>query len=433
MNRAAKQSIVLIIIIATALCLAPLPLWAADEEGSGLKAETLTIRVGYFGGPFYEKKVFSADELWGLNVVYEDYTYIDAMPSVVIDHVAGVRLDDLVAAAGIDPGSVQQFHFWTKDKASGYYTSFRRTELLDTPRYCYYSLPESFSIDEGLSGLDTAQAGADARPVPTVIALADDWNRVLAGAEFGSSYQNMDTNTRYRLIFGQSGPAEQAASRSAKWIHAIEVVLGGAPTLTMDASVLELEVGSVFRAVPQISAADPVIAANAAIVWSSSDPAVASVDAQGNITVRREGAAVITASLGDASASVAVNGVPGAGRNQSEGTDTNTNAAETSESETNESETAATAPESPAVTPVEAVPVQEVGSVSPVAPATVTENQLGGVQNWRVYEMSVTAVEMPVIEENRPLLRVTAGVMAGLFLLGFLWRWQRYRLDIQNS
>ena len=34
--------------------------------------------------------------------VRADYTFIDSMPSVVIDHVEGVRLADLMSASGID-------------------------------------------------------------------------------------------------------------------------------------------------------------------------------------------------------------------------------------------------------------------------------------------------------------------------------------------
>jgi hypothetical protein len=62
-----------------------------------------------------------------------------------------------------------------------------------------------------------------------MIALSDDWNRSLAGASFGSDYSNLNTSTRFRLIFGQTDAKERTASRSAKWIYAIEVTLGGAP------------------------------------------------------------------------------------------------------------------------------------------------------------------------------------------------------------
>ncbi|MDR0445462.1 MAG: hypothetical protein LBH17_00240 [Oscillospiraceae bacterium] len=196
------------------------------DEYSGLAADTLTVSVGYFGGEYETRRVFTLDELWALDVVYQDYTFIDNMPSVVIDHVAGVTLADLLEAAGIDIGSVQSFNFWTNDKAGGYYTSLTKTYLIDTPRYCYYSLPDNFDYDHGRGN---EYAALDQEPVQTVIALADDWNRALAGASFGSDYMNLNTNTRFRLIFGQTDAEERTASSSAKWIHKIEVTLGGAP------------------------------------------------------------------------------------------------------------------------------------------------------------------------------------------------------------
>jgi hypothetical protein len=233
-----------------------------DDETSGLRADTLTLTVGYFGGPYYEKAAFTADELWSLDVQYLDYTFIDNMPSVVIDHVAGVTLADLLDAAGIDLGSVQSFNLWTNDKAGGYYTSLTKAFLIDTPRYCYYSLPDNFDYDWGAGNEFST---LDAVRVPTMLALADDWNRALAGASFGSDYMNLNTNTRFRLIFGQTDAKSHTASNSAKWVHKIEVTLGGAPTLTLDASVLDLEIGSKFRTETRVSAADPVIAENVVI------------------------------------------------------------------------------------------------------------------------------------------------------------------------
>jgi hypothetical protein len=47
-----------------------------------------------------------------------------------------------------------------------------------------------------------------------------------SGAVFGSDYMNLNTNTRFRLIFGQTDSFTRTASRSAKWIHEIIVELG---------------------------------------------------------------------------------------------------------------------------------------------------------------------------------------------------------------
>lgn len=121
----------LLMIVTIIAVLTPTASALDDDEFDGYAADALTIRVGYFGGPYYEKAVFTLDELWAMDVVYADYTFIDNMPSVVIDHVAGVRLADLMDAAGIDLNSIQTFYFWTRDKQSDYFTSYSKTALID--------------------------------------------------------------------------------------------------------------------------------------------------------------------------------------------------------------------------------------------------------------------------------------------------------------
>lgn len=421
------------------------PAFAADEEANnGYAADTLTIKVGYYGGPYYEKAVFTLDQLWAMNVVYADYTIIDNMPSVVIDHVAGVRLSDLCAAAGIDIGSVQTFFFWTRDKQNDYYTSYTKEALIDTPRYCYYSLPDNWDEEAG-KGNELATSYGE--PVPTVIALADDWNRTIAGATFGSDYSNLDTNTRFRLIFGQTNGYERTASRSAKWIHEIVVELGGAPTLTLDDSVLDGEVGSVLRTQPSVTA-DSAILEQETVKWSSSDESVATVDEDGNITLHGEGTATITAEFAGVTATLEVTGIPGKGSNEGEvppTTPPSDGPAPTSEpspnpssggtmeakpsANSNQGGTTGAKPStnpkpSAAPTPVKPAPVKPVSEPEATSdpelqirePEVETNTETGGVQNWRVFEMSETATELGNIESDNPLLGAT-GIASGALLI----------------
>jgi hypothetical protein len=203
------------------------PALALDSDDiDNLAADTLTISVGYFGGTYATRKVFTLDDLWSMNVVYEDYTFIDGNNTLIIDHVAGVPIADLMESAGIDIGSVQKFYFSSND---GYLRAFDKAFLFDTPRYCYYNLPTHFDFNEG-RGVDGAEEGAVR--VQSVIALADDWGRCYGderGASFGSDYQNLNEKTRFRLIFGQTDVVTPAAQDSAKWIYKIDVMLGGAP------------------------------------------------------------------------------------------------------------------------------------------------------------------------------------------------------------
>ena len=410
-----KRTPCLLIIMLLFFSFLALPAHALDDdEYGGYAADSLTVKVGYFGGPYYEKHVFTLQDLWAMDVVNADYTFIDNMPSVVIDHVAGVRLSDLMDAAGIDLNSVETFYFWTQDKQSGYYTSYSKTALIDTPRYCYYSLPDNFDEETGRGG---DYATSNGMPVDTLIALADDWNRCIAGATFGSDYLNLNTNTRFRLIFGQTNGFEKTASRSAKWIHEIVAELGGAPTLTLDASALEGEVGSVLRTEASISA-DSAVLKNEKVKWSSSDESVAAVDEDGNITVKSEGTAVIAATFGDVSASVTVNGTPGksatfsaAAKPGGAGDRDNTDEAASNPLSPDSK------PQSPALS--ETRTPQETGKeIQPIQPKADTYTTEGGVQNWRAYEMSETAAALPEIQLDNPLLGITGLLSAALFAGG---------------
>lgn len=49
--------------------------------------------------------MFTVDDLWTMDVVYADYTFIDNSPSVVINYVTGVRLADVMDAAGLELNS----------------------------------------------------------------------------------------------------------------------------------------------------------------------------------------------------------------------------------------------------------------------------------------------------------------------------------------
>jgi hypothetical protein len=445
------------------------PSYALDDDAyDGYAADSLTIKVGYMGGPYYTKKVFTLDELESMDTVTADYTFIDNMPSVVIDHAKGVRLSDIIDSAGIDMNSVQNFYFYTVDKQSSYFTSYSKTELLDTVRYCYYSLPDNFDSDAGVGNED---ATSIAEPVDTIIAYADDWNRVIQGAEFGSDYENLSTATRFRLIFGQVDASTRTASRSAKWIHEIDVQLGGSPTITVsaDSANLDMKVGSTKKLEVSVKNADDAIQTDKSqIQWSSDNEDAVTVDSDGNITVTGEGTAHITASYGGSSVVITVNGSKdssGGGEVQQDqqnqvqdeqsgtntgsagggtsaggssgngtavsGTSQNAGSGNAASSSSSGSSGSGSNAEEKEKTPtagnsLKGVTLDSSGGQTgssqtlPDAAGSVSTGSSteGGEQNWRVYEMSADASELPDIEKDNPLLGFTRGAAAAVFIGG---------------
>jgi hypothetical protein len=298
---------------------------AEEDIDRGLTADTLTITVGYYGGPYQIKKIFTLDELYGMDLVERAYTYIDNMPAVVLESAKGARLTDIMAAAGIDISSVESFHFFCSDVKNSWYQSINKDYLVDTIRYYYPKLQESWDYENGEAGPGAADGAVE---VETIIALEDNWLRFATEPDF----DNLVKKSRFRLVFGQTDTSTRNAYRSAKWIHTIEVMLGGkppdaeAPETPEEAALLPEMVGSEFR----------------------------HDDAPGAAAKPDEAAAA-----------------------------------------TGASELAAAA----------------------AALAAAGEND-AGVQNWRVYEMSEEAVELPAAETESPLLRVIGIAAALIFLLG---------------
>lgn len=470
-----------------------------DDAYDGYAADDLTIKVGYMGGPYYTKKVFTLEEIEAMESVKDSYTFIDNMPSVIIDHAKGVRLSDLMDAAGIDMGSIQNFYFYTVDKQTGgYFTDFTKTELIDTVRYCYYSLPDNFDEETGMGNEDSTSI---AEPVDTIISYADDWRRVIEGADFNDS-DNLNTATRFRLIFGQVDAVTRTANRSAKWIHEIDVQLGGSPTLTTsDPSVLDLKLGSQKTLSVSIRNADDAIESDSSLIqWSSDNESAVTVDQNGTITVVGEGTARITAAFGDSRVSFTVNGskeeeTDGGDDQNKDGDNTdsqdeglpadderNDDSPEPDEPDEPEAEaeenrdqpqeiqiyggagsgagtssgsssggkggtriagsvnsqagTGASGSSSPekakekkndssGKSVMGEVTLDDSGgdpaSSSEVLPDSMLESPEapdGGVQNWRVYEMSENAAELPEIQMDNPLLGFTKVMLAVVFIGG---------------
>lgn len=389
------------------LCLAN-PGKAGAVCGSvGVPADTLTIKVGYFGDPhYYTKKVYTLSDFDELPQVEQAYTFIDNMPAVCISSAKGVKLTDLLEDAGVDVKSVQKFYFYSTDIKEGWYQCLDKTSLLDTPRYFYPNLPSHWDYEAQLSLPEAVYGAVRVEPI---IAYRDNWKRYADTPDFS----NYDTSTRFRLLFGQKDTVEHNAPMSAKWVHAIEIMLGGMPPagVTLDQNLVNLKVGSMVRLTATVG---PAEATDKSVTWRSSNTSVATVDDNGLVTVVGEGTATITVStvVGELTATCVINdpnqdkdsqgGVYAGGNSQNNGP---------------------TAPE----TNLQHLADKEVAAAKPTLTEIVPE---AGRQPWRVFEMSADAVPLQKQKEQNNLDLYAAVLFIFLFLLGAKIKYTEYTREV---
>jgi hypothetical protein len=376
---------------------------AAAVCGSvGIPSDTLTVKVGYFGGPYYTKKVYSLTDFDTLPQVQQAYTFIDSMGAICVDAAVGVNLSDLLMDAGVDVNSIQTFYFNTNDVEVGWYINLDKYDLLETPRYYYPNLPSHWDYDTK-SPMEGALDGAV--QVEPIIAYKDNWHRY----DPIPCFDNFDTSSRFRLLFGQRDVSEDNAYQSAKWIHTIEIMLGGMPPsqVTLDQDWVNLKVGSTVKLTANIA---PAEATEKSVTWSSSNSEAAIVDENGLVTVVGEGSAVITVTtiVGELTASCVINGpepiaaAPGSG--------------------------VADSSESPSNGQME----EEVGSSQQhLIDRELTQNAVSlneaGEQPWRIYQMSADAVALPRQERENVLDPYAAIIFLFLLVYGSGKRYVEFR------
>jgi len=361
-------------------------------------ATTLTIKAGYFGTPYKTMKVFTFDELEAMPQVQQAYTFIDSMPSVILDSAQGVRLTDIMLRAGIDVNSIDTFYFYTTDLDQGWYQSLPKSFLLDTKRYYYPNLPGHWDSDG-----QTARPGATdgAVTVEPIIAVRDYWKRFATSPDFSQ----MTESNGFRLVFGQVDTSTCTAARSARWIREISVMLTGNPPsgVTLNRYKAQALIGSSFQLVATVGPAD---AANKSVTWASSNPEVASVDQNGCVSVISPGTASISVTTveGQYSASCMVNGpsLSGAG---SKGSGL-ANGGEKSET-------------SSVLDPRQRL-LAEKSSIK------------AGRQTGKVFEMSVDTVPLQPQAEHGNLNIPAAWTSLILFLLGAAKRYTEYKKEADH-
>ena len=180
-----------------------------------------------------------------------------------------------------------------------------------------------------------------------------------------------------------------------------------------------------LRTTASVKAADSAIASSGKVSWSSSDENVAKVDENGNITVTGEGSAVITAAFGKASAQLTVNGSSDDKKDSDSGGTGNKSDADTDSGGRN-------ADDGSAVQEPDASDKPAGSITNPVPSKVISAGDIGGVQNWRVYEMSSDAAPLTQQQEENRMLPVMGGAAAGLLCAGIIGRALRFRRDLNG-
>ncbi len=198
----------------------------------------LTIQIGYFGTDYYTIKRFSFEELAAMPLVRQAYSGRSASGKTGTLTALGVRLVDIVTAAGVDVSSVEKFGFYREDASVQDITSAGVTAssswLIDMNRYYYPNMTNVIDFTTGKSGAALNSVRTD-----TLIALKDYWDEGSAVPDFFK----LDGTRRFRLVYGQSTPRSDNLSKSAPWISTIRIQLYGSPS---DENWLDDYIGKTF-------------------------------------------------------------------------------------------------------------------------------------------------------------------------------------------
>lgn len=156
-----------------------------------------------------KSKTYSVDEFEALGAVTRTYTLTRKGGKYVTDRAYGVPMATLLGDLGIATDDIAHFRLAANDGANPGRLSARY--LLKTTRYY-------------LPNYDIGGSWQGKEQVPTMIALKDSWN---ADTQVTGE---MNSGTRFRLLFGSATSADSATDKSIKYINTLTIVMnGGAP------------------------------------------------------------------------------------------------------------------------------------------------------------------------------------------------------------
>lgn len=286
--------------ILSALLFALTLLLAVWPQTASAATKSVIIKVGYFGGPYYEKAVLTLDDLATLDEYRGTYTFLDKGGFMAYADAKGYRLTDILRLAGVDVNSINRCHFGGDDGDSVYHVSIDSKTLFGSERYAFPNLSYYYGVPPGevsrrVTDMDAVWRSAE--NVPTILSVRDNYDRVFDYfGEYNPREHEYTEEKGLRLFFGQTAPNTVNANQMAQRVFRIEVEFGGAPTISVGQEQLELKVGSDYKVRVTVNSSDEVItkAILSGLKWSSSDESVVQVDSNGQLTVVGKGEAVIT-------------------------------------------------------------------------------------------------------------------------------------------
>lgn len=229
---------------------------------------SLAVKAGYHGGPYYDMDSISDG---ALRQSTQMYTAINRAGYVRELKATGAYLSSIMDSAGIGAWDVDTYYICSTD---GSRMSYGAGYLLDGGRYYYPNLRDNY--DEDKRELINRKATVKgAVPVKAMLASTVD----------GS------TADRFRLMVGQKDPLDCTFYDFRYNVSTIETDMSGEPEITVTNDKGELKVGEKYKPKLEVKAYNDKLAEamKKDIKWESSNSAIATVDDDGNVTVKEGG------------------------------------------------------------------------------------------------------------------------------------------------